>query len=119
MNSDYQERTVTFEFTVRAGSQEWAAIKVLAALARADSDQILSYRALIERDGAGAKEPEKEPERKPEVRLEHVASFTDPNKSYVVTVVDGRAVSCSCPNFVHRESEVGGRCKHMKVGGWW
>jgi hypothetical protein len=38
-----------------------------------------------------------------------VQSFTDPNETYVVTIVDGTMVDCMCPDFSRSSTA----CKHM------
>jgi hypothetical protein len=49
----------------------------------------------------------------------YVWSHTDDETRYLVTLVDGRSVSCSCPSFVYRRGGgnglyVAGECKHMR-----
>lgn len=45
------------------------------------------------------------------VRIQsHVAE----NTTYVVTLVDGEAVACTCPHFHHRADSAAFECKHMR-----
>jgi SWIM zinc finger len=36
-------------------------------------------------------------------------------KTYVVEIVGGMPVSCSCPNYEHRAGPDGTMCKHMRI----
>lgn len=43
-----------------------------------------------------------------------VQSHVAENTTYVVTLVDGEAVACTCPHFHHRADSAAFECKHMR-----
>ena len=43
-----------------------------------------------------------------------VASRTRPDIWYTVYIVDGGALFCACPDFVHRRRHRGEECKHLR-----
>ena len=43
-----------------------------------------------------------------------VASRTRPDIWYTVYIVDGGALFCACPDFVHRRRQRGEECKHLR-----
>jgi len=50
----------------------------------------------------------------PGVLTYRTPSFTGGDEVYIAQVYPWGGVSCTCPDYVYRRKEVGGRCKHIR-----